>query len=349
MGNRVNQSTVPTFNYENSLISNMDNNTILFCDSFNGDRKNFIVVDKAAIVANGATTVETAYDNGWIKDFFGGAKNRNYYKWTLKGGDINSFDNFCLYQDVINDPSKFYVTEDGAPFYDWALLSRREMKDFNSDYVSHIWFNNGHDSNAIYEIHYWEDIAEVNSYSLELYRTSGIARNRNIVKTISDQHGSLYYLDDAVVNDEFSVDCTYKDFDGTVPDITIEKTFSDKVYAKQISYQLPVTEGTTPGFLEVWTADRNFIGSRKDGSGNDYSTSNRFASSSIIIKSTDVNEVNIYDIGPGVFKFRIKFDDGTVSNWFDNILEVKKYNVFSTDITVSSKNYRGFVYFSKVK
>ena len=67
MANRVNQSTIPSFNDETSYISPMLNNTILFCEDFNGARHNFIVVDETSLVASGwTTTVQTAYDNQWI-------------------------------------------------------------------------------------------------------------------------------------------------------------------------------------------------------------------------------------------------------------------------------------------
>jgi len=350
MGNRVNQSTVPTFNDDTSIISNMDNATILFCDSFSGNRRNFIVVDKASIVANGDTTVDTAYTNGWIEDFPGNSKNRRYYKWVIDGSDVNVFDNFCLYQDVLNDVTKFYMTENGTPFSDWNLMQRRQIKGGGEGkYASHLEFNNGYDNTATYELHYWEDINEVNAYSLNMNREGGgIARNRLIPTTMKDQSGVGYYLSDAVVSDRFNTKCTYKDFLSVAADLIIDKRFSDNISIKQFEYGYDMAGSSTPCSFEIWTGDRNKVGARRENVGNDYSDK-RFGSTSMLVHSSHFNSYSIDSLGPGVYKFRIRYVDGTYSNWLEDSLEIRKLNVFSTDITVSSKKYEGLVYLSKIK
>jgi hypothetical protein len=105
---------------------------------------------------------------------------------------------------------------------------------------------------------------------------------------------------------------------------------------------------TRPASLEVWTGDRNRSGVRQT-SGNDYASSRRFGGQSLLVESTPINSVNIYDLHPGMYKFRIRYADGTYSDWLEDVLHVRKHNVFTTDVTVSSKTYKGVVYFPKIK
>ena len=62
-------STIPSFRNESSEIRAMRNNTILTCDDYNGEKRNFIVVDEANLRTHSGTDVETSYNNHWIVDF----------------------------------------------------------------------------------------------------------------------------------------------------------------------------------------------------------------------------------------------------------------------------------------
>jgi len=351
---RVHQSTIPTFNNETSKISSLVDNTILFCQDFNSSRKNFIVVDETALRNNnvnfGTTTVQLAYDNGWIEEFPNvQSTNRIYYKWTIKGSDINAFGNYCLYQDVLNDKTKFALFENGLPFGDWDLLQRRDVKN-STAYASHIDFNNGHDTTATYEIHYWEDIKEDSDFSLSLYREASLpAKNTCIPLTIRDQHAVAYYLDEVQALNYQYARVIYKDFAGIEDDIKIDKTYSDRVIIKQFPFNVDLTTSEYDCNIEVWTGDRNGIGDRRPGHGNDYSSGKRYKGTSIIIDEVQNNRLYILALGTGKYKFRIRFNDNTFSNWIEDILDIRKYNLWSTDATVSQKNYEGFVYFPKIK
>jgi len=352
MGNRVNQSTVPTYIDESSLSSPMDNNTILFCESYGGVRKNLIVVDSSALLSEinstGNCTIQTAYANSWIVDFpISSNTSRNYYKWELDVSEINAFNNFCLYQDVLDDTSKFFITEDGAPFSNWNLLNRR-MHGAGSIYASHIGFLST--GGTKYVIHYWEDINEANTFSLRLNSNHATLppRNKGIPLTISDRFGILYYLRDSTVNNKFHVKCTYTDFNGVEPDRIIDKTFSNMLSIKQYGLGEDLTAVSKPCFIEAWSSKGGTVGERST-SNNDYASSRSRRGQSIIVQNRNSNNFYLESMKPGYYKFRIRFADNTYSKWIEDKLEVRKTNVWDTDITVSNKNYKGFIYYPKLK
>ena len=355
MISRVNQSTVPTFINENSYITPMENNTILFCQSFNTERKNFIVVDYNAILAdvqaNGSCTVQKAFTNGWITEFPNNTDNKRKYKWTFPHTDIK-FDKYHLHQDVLRDKTKFQIFVNGTPFTDFTFVavgsnySRKYQAALSNFYTTHIYFDNGYPSGE-FEIIYYEDIDYTYTYNLRLFRSDGkFARNKGIPLTITDNNANHYYLDKAAINNYSDCNVIYKDFTGVTSDILVDKLFTDKIMCKQ--FEKGFDFGTQNTFIEVYALDDK--NSNADGTSN-WDSSDAKHTRPILLYNFTRNDQDILKkpFGPGKYVFRLfNGDTGIYSDYFEEYLQIKPFKVFSTDNTVSHKKYEGVVYSSRI-
>lgn len=338
----VNHSSIPTFATESSTINQLRNGTILFCDNYNGERKNFIVVDENSLRTNFPSTVETAFTNGWIEEFGkGGGTGVNYYRWDINTDDINTFQNICLYKDFLKDRSKFKVFIGGNPFDDWGFYDRREYRDGAENfYTQHLDFSNGYPASQPLIIIYREDIEqEASDYTMMLYRSdSNAVRNRNIHMTVTDSSSNHYYLSGASLDYEnYTATLTYTDFSDGNHTNTFTNYYPDILYCEQF----PINANIAPKYIEIH-------GRYRRATKQDPKWDKREKGFPILLRMLNTNSFDLKSEKPfrtGEFIFRI-FDSSTntYSKWMTTKYRGRKLSVYTTDATLSIRDYKGFVF-----
>jgi len=340
-------SGIPTFRDETSTISSMLNNTILMCNNYNSEKRNFIVVDEVSIRNNFGADVETAYNNHWIVDFPKKTEKERIYRWTFPSTDINHWDNYCLHQDVLKDSSKFNITVDGVFFDDFNFVDRRKYSNDGNNlgqyYTQHLLFDNGYPS-GLFEVTYTETIEDINYDILTRADDNSFKRNKGIPLTISDQSNHHYYLDTANVYNHNIVDCVYTDFADPTNHTIIEKGFSTHFAVRQYPYNYDFS--TDDLLLECYKIDHTSTNKPISSSGFDRGSSG--TTFPILKFAMNTNSKPLEEFGVGVYNFRF-FNTVThkYSNWFHSKLSVRQYHVWTTDPTVSNKNYAGWVFRAK--
>ncbi len=342
-------SSLPTFRNELSTISSMLNNTILVCDSFNNERRNFIVVDEVSIRNNFGASVQTAYDNKWIIDF-GASTKQLKYVWHFSTDDINVFDNICLRQDIlkIKDNVKVIVNGTEIPQANWDFFDYRRyyMSSFG-DYCQHILFNSVPAGGQTLDIEYYEDIQNDQNYRLSMKRADGLSVvNKKIPLTTSDQFSDQWYLDSMTISDKFTGAAHYINFDGSGSTLDVDKNFSTHLYVVQFPYEykFDIEQNMV---LEMWkTTDR-----KSGGDFGRYNGWNSNYSNMLLYREFGNNTIDFYgdNIKTGIYQFRMRNTvTNEVSEWFDNKLSLNPIKIFTTDITVSNKTYQACMYSPKL-
>ncbi len=340
-------SGIPTFRDETSTISSMFNNTILTCDNYNSEKRNFIVVDEVGIRDHFGSSVETAYNNHWITDFPSKTEKQRIYRWTFPHTDINHWDNYCLHQDVLKDSSKFNITVDGVFFDDFSFVDRREYahdgNNLEQYYTQHLLFDNGYPTGQ-FEVTYTETIEDINYDILTRLDDDAFARNKAVTLTITDNNNNSYFLDTASVYDHNSVDCVYTDFSNSTIHRNITKGFSTHFAVRQYKYKYDFTADNL--LLECYKIDQG--STNKPVNANNFDRGSSGTTFPILKFAMQTNSKYIEEFGVGVYNFRF-FNTVThkYSNWFHSKLSVRQHHIWTTDATVSNKNYAGWVFRAK--
>ena len=274
-------------------------------------------------------------------------KKERVYQWTFPSTDINQWDNYCLHQDVLKDSSKFYITVDGVFFDDFNFVDRREYahdgNNMGQYYTQHLLFDNGYPTGQ-FVVKYTETIQDINYDILTRKDDNSFTRNKGVPLTITDQSNNHFYLDTAIVTNHSIVDCIYTDFSNSANHRTIEKGFSTHFAVKQYPYGFDFSADNL--LLECYRIDNKSTNKPVSGSGFDRGSSG--TTFPILKFAMNTNARSIENFGVGVYNFRF-FNTIThkYSNWFHTKLSVRQHHIWTTDATVSNKNYKGWVYQAK--
>jgi len=341
MANRVNQSTIPSFNTETSLISPMLNRTILFCEDFNSERRNFIVVDETSLVASGgSTTVQTAYDNLWIVDF---PKDEatlgriDDYIFGFNGGDYNSNqEGFQTGKLFIKDKTLFKVYKNGV------LLT---AADWGFNNVASFMFPASRSQSFtvvvaplpadVYIFHYQETVTLGSDYKIKLTSTEGYLKSAKTTKTLHVSgwgNGWCKWISQTGFN-EFDVE--YILFSDPSDSRTVTKRYPN--HFRLAEWEDGFDFSTLNLELEIYRSKSR----RSRGA------ISRSGGGEILTKITTTNSVNLASLGDehsysGVYRFRFRNTlDNTYSDFFDTKLVVKKSPLVVTDPSLSASQIIG--------
>ena len=352
MANRVNQSTIPSFNTEASFISPMKNGTVLFCESFNTERKNFIVVDQASIIADsiafGETTVQKAYDNGWITEF---GTSTDYvtekYVYAFTGADYNNNQHYFSCGKLFRqDKSKFVITKNGTTLNnsEWNFGTvGASWWQFNSTHFSTFQMTTAPVASDVYIITYTEEIYLGDDYRIKLFSEySDDLRNTKITKTFHSRNwsgGAHGWCADISQSGNNAFEVTYKNFADESDEILIEKVyptgfrlaeFEQDFDFSTVDLVLEVYRNTTPN-------PTGTIRTRSEGGSSNLEML-------VTTNNIDINDIN-QKKQQGVYSFRF-YNTATrqYSRFFKNKVSIKAKPLIQTDSSLSLEFNRGYFY-----
>jgi len=341
MANRVNQSTIPSFNNETSQISPMLNRTILFCENFNGERHNFIVVDETSLVAAGGnTTVQTAYDNLWIVEFpetedtIGRIDD---YVFGFNGVDYNLHqEGFQTGKLFIKDKTLFKVYKNGVQLTpaDWGFnnVSSAMFPASRSQSFSMVVAPLPAD---VYIFHYQETVTLGGDYKIKLTSTEGNLRAAKITKTAHISgwgDGWCKWISQTGFN-EFDVE--YSLFSDPTVSHDVTKRYPN--HFRLAEWEDGFDFSTLNLELEIYRSKSR----RSRGA------ISRSGGGEILTKIVTKNSVNLASLGDehsysGVYHFRFRNTlDNTYSDFFSAKLVVKKSPLVVTDPSLSASQIIG--------
>jgi len=369
MGFRVNQSTIPSFNTENSIITNMVNNTILFCQSFNTERRNFVVVDESGLIGNGNnTSVQTAFNNGWIVDFPNttavGYKEKYIFAFTgadyadNPGGVYNSV-GFTISKYMLRNKGKFLITKNGLTlpdtdwdFYDVDNLSHKSAIMDSDIYSTSIVLNSNPANTDLFIIEYTEEISLGASYNIKLYRTNS---NETLKATMIPK--SLHYLNtfncyNRVSNglDDYTWNITYTNINNPAQEWVLNKRYPERFRISEFPRGFDLS---TAGLeLEVYETSRNW---NREGDSGTRTLSN--SNNTRIVYRTTNNDIHLDNFrgqssgtrNIGTYKFRFRYiNDNTFSQFFNTSIKIKQFPVLETDQSLSLSNCVGYCKIARI-
>ena len=354
----ISQSTIPTyFDKTSSKLNGLSNNQILICNNYNGDRKNLIVVNEAAIDAD-TYDVETCYDNGWIVDFPTVAKGyREIYKIVLTGADYDvNQAGISVGKMLVRDKDKFTVKINGVVLdeshWDFLIFSGNNYIASPTTRTSSIILDSatagGLVATDLIEVEYIEDITLGGDYNLKLYRSDGVPPRPYMIPKSAVIDGRGCYLHGATIIDRWSVDIAYARMDG-VGTYNIEKRQCDLFRIAEFATGMDLSPFGLR--IEVYKMQG---GANSDG----WAWSTRSAGRNMkLVYSTTINQISFLNFtgnGPsnnklsGVYAVRV-IDESTggVSPILQTKISIRSFPVIETNESLSKNNCVGYYYTSK--
>jgi len=352
------QSSIPTFATKASMrLNGLENNQILFCLDYDGERRNFITVDADSII-DPTTDVQEAFSNGWIVDFpnVQADKIERKYKFQMNTPEYNNNAQYFSFGKyfLLNDKSKMKVWQNGTELdetgWDYVQTNQDGHPGYNL-YSKMIQINGLMGASDVFDFEYTEVVSYGDNYSLKLYSSTapvGKLRPAMPTKTFhTESWGAHGYLSNATMNTSFDWTLTYTNFDDPSDTQIIEKTWGDRVRIADFPAGLnPIGDFE----LEVYKSSRGITNNAINKQ-----TRSNGATGLIFMDSRKENEVKLDSYGgnrsqfSGKYYFRLRnITTNEYSEFFNVHVNVKQIPVCKTDSGLALNECIGYMYTSKV-
>jgi len=297
-----------------------------------------------------------------------GLKDTRYFEF--KAGKISPKNLLWVHSDIYNDPSLIRVYLNGtllAEGTDYSLNT--QMEKTNHTYVQHLEFPNAssYNSDDIISITYTEKIIQ-NGPQISLglkenfdndtrikINSKSIPITSNITDSSSPPPPRNCYLSGANIISENEVDITYTDFHDSSYNYTVKKRYPNAAKISEFGHN-EYLQDIYPGidiYVEIWARTRNKSGLNSSTLTRSHDAQNKIT----YIKSTPRNVIPLDSWSINVtsdLHIRLRYHDHSTnkllgfSDFCNSKIKTKKINIFTTDASLSNKNYVGFVLSTRV-
>lgn len=292
-----------------------------------------------------------------------GLDDARYFEFTAD--QISPFNLLWLKSNIYNDESLLNVYLNGtllAPGVDWTI--NNQMQNKNNFYSQHLEFPNAgtYLPSDVISIVYKENIIQNGpELFLGLYENfnlgGSVKTNTRMIPSTSNitLAGTPYdaYLSDANIISEYEADVTYTDFYDSSTTQTIKKKYPDSFKISEFKDNQDLANAY-PGInitIEVWGRPKNKSIHNTASTSRSTSKQNKI----ICLYYTTNNSVQLNAIGStSDLHVRLKYiDDATgellgFSDFSDTKIRRKNIKVFTTDPSLSNKNFKGHLVSTKL-
>ena len=269
------------------------------------------------------------------------------FRWYFTENDYRANDNHVLFlrRDILKDPSKFKVYIETTE-HSFVFHNQREYKSgsgLGNYYCQHIDINDypiGSESGRPIYVEYTETYDDFTDYTIHLCRLDGMPIiSKNIPLTINDEPNGPRYLANVpfLSGDYYTCRLEYVGFNDPTLVTTVYRYYPTHLYCPQFpkNYDFYTNMGL---MLEIWSIKPRTTRPQRA------SYTHESYSHMILIDCAKVNMYALDNLKPGLYKFR--FYNTTTKSYSKFFGSIRKFRIpiYTTDATVSKKEFKGFVY-----